>query len=284
MIMKNTIIFDSGSTKTDIRIINNNQISSVQTIGINPFYQNSEDIVGAIKPCFGDKENKTEFEIYFYGAGCSFDEKKSLVHTAIAQLFPSSSISIESDLLGAARALFQDKSGIACILGTGTNSCLYQKGEIIKNVPPLGYILGDEGSGANLGKILVADILKGVAPMNITQRFFEEEQCSPEEIMNCVYKKSFPNRYLANFSRHIYRHINEEYFKTLTLKAFDTFFQRNILQYDQTIKNIGFIGSIAHHFSPYLEQIALQYGYNIQHILKSPMEGLISFHSPSTRN
>ncbi|MEE0912875.1 MAG: ATPase [Paludibacteraceae bacterium] len=281
--MKKTILFDSGSTKTDIRIIYNRQITELQCVGINPFYQNRDEIYHVLRTCFGQDENSEEFEIYFYGAGCSFEEKKEIVRSALSRLFPKSCISIENDLLGAARALLQQKNGIACILGTGANSCLYQKGEIIKNVPPLGYILGDEGSGANLGKLLVADILKGIAPQKVILRFYEEEKCSAEEIMNHIYKESFPNRYLATFSKHIYRHKDELYFQNLILEAFDNFFKRNIVQYDSTVKEIGFVGSIAFHFTHQLEITAQKYGYSIQQILKSPIEGLITYHTTSPR-
>lgn len=281
--MKKTILFDSGSTKTDIRIIYNRQITELQCVGINPFYQNRDEIYHVLRTCFGQDENSEEFEIYFYGAGCSFEEKKEIVRSALSRLFPKSCISIENDLLGAARALLQQKNGIACILGTGANSCLYQKGKIIKNVPPLGYILGDEGSGANLGKLLVADILKGIAPQKVILRFYEEEKCSAEEIMNHIYKESFPNRYLATFSKHIYRHKDELYFQNLILEAFDNFFKRNIVQYDSTVKEIGFVGSIAFHFTHQLEITAQKYGYSIQQILKSPIEGLITYHSTSPR-
>jgi len=283
MVMKKTILFDSGSTKTDIRIIYNRQITELQCVGINPFYQNRDEIYHVLRTCFGQDENSEEFEIYFYGAGCSFEEKKEIVRSALSRLFPKSCISIENDLLGAARALLQQKNGIACILGTGANSCLYQKGKIIKNVPPLGYILGDEGSGANLGKLLVADILKGIAPQKVILRFYEEEKCSAEEIMNHIYKESFPNRYLATFSKHIYRHKDELYFQNLILEAFDNFFKRNIVQYDSTVKEIGFVGSIAFHFTHQLEITAQKYGYSIQQILKSPIEGLITYHTTSPR-
>ncbi|MBO5829530.1 MAG: ATPase [Paludibacteraceae bacterium] len=281
--MKKTILFDSGSTKTDIRIIYNRQITELQCVGINPFYQNRDEIYHVLRTCFGQDENSEEFEIYFYGAGCSFEEKKEIVRSALSRLFPKSCISIENDLLGAARALLQQKNGIACILGTGANSCLYQKGKIIKNVPPLGYILGDEGSGANLGKLLVADILKGIAPQKVILRFYEEEKCSAEEVMNHIYKESFPNRYLATFSKHIYRHKDELYFQNLILEAFDNFFKRNIVQYDSTVKEIGFVGSIAFHFTHQLEITAPKYGYSIQQILKSPIEGLITYHTTSPR-
>lgn len=275
--MKNTILFDSGSTKTDIRIIYNENISSLQTIGFNPFYQDSDNIYSALRECFGFANNNDYFDIFFYGAGCSFEDKKETVRSAIAKIFPHATISIKNDLLAAARALFQKEDGIACILGTGANSCLYKAGEIIENVPPLGFILGDEGSGANLGKLLIADILKGIAPKNVVERFFEEENCSAAEIMDCVYKKSFPNRYLASFCQHIHRHINEKYFQDLSESAFDAFFKRNISQYPANTK-IGFVGSIAFHFAPQLKRVAKQYNYSDLKILKSPIEELINFH------
>lgn len=276
--MKNRIIFDSGSTKTDIRFLYGEEIIEKQSSGINPFYQDSDDILNSLQKDLGFQQNNESFEIYFYGAGCSFPEKKEVVKAALTEIFPNSSIKIENDLLGAARSLFQNKTGIACILGTGSNSCHFAEDQILKNIPPLGFIIGDEGSGANLGKLLIGDILKGLAPSDVSQRFFSEENCTAEEIMNHIYKEEFPNRYLANFSRHIYKHINEEYFENLVLAAFNAFFERNILQYDASIKEIGFVGSIAHHFAPQLKKIAEKHCYRIEKIVKTPMEGLIDYH------
>lgn len=270
------LIIDSGSTKTDYCWVKNSNIQyQDNSLGINPFLQSPDDILATLSNIL--KKCDEPSQIYFYGAGCTA-EKSAIVKEQLCILYPKAKIEVASDLLGAARSLLQHEPGIACILGTGSNSCYYDGEKILKNVSPLGFILGDEGSGAVIGKHLVSDIMKGIAPQNVIQQFYDETKLTAPEIMDHVYKQSFPNRYLAQFTQHIFDHRKESYFQNLLVQCFDQFFKRNISQYSQDL-DISFIGSIAHHFKEELNLSALRNNYSIKKIEKSPMDGLIRFHS-----
>lgn len=272
------LIIDSGSTKSDFIWIKKNDIRyKSQTTGINPFYQKENDILATITNACPIEIREQTKQVYFYGAGCSFKEKCDMVQRPLQEIFSHAIIEVHNDLLGAARSLFQHNEGIACILGTGSNSCQYNGNGIVKNVSPLGFILGDEGSGAVLGKNFIGDILKGLAPIEITERFFQEENISPAVIMDKIYKQPFPNRFLAQFSKHIYQYKKEPYFHQLLITCFKDFFFRNISQYPESLA-IGLIGSIAYYFQEELLDVARQDNRTITIIEKSPIDGLIKYH------
>lgn len=275
------LIADSGSTKTHWCVVENAEITlEIFTDGINPFYQTNMEISALIETQLIPKLNKTDFkQLYFYGAGCSFPEKKALVSQALDRFFNNSILEIQSDLLAAARALFQHEKGIACILGTGSNSCYYNGTEITQNISPLGFILGDEGSGAVLGKLFIADCLKNQLPETLKEKFLAEYELTPAIILENVYKKAFPNRFLAKFSPFILNHIDEPSIFNLVYDAFDAFFVRNVIQYPLDDMQVGMIGSIAHYFSDTLEIVASERGISISNIEQSPMNGLVKFHS-----
>lgn len=275
------IIADSGSSKTHWVIIENNTVKQeIYTDGINPFYQSEMDIISLIESQVIPELESGDIEsIYFYGAGCSFPDKKILVSQALVRFFSNAIIEIQSDLLAAARSLFQHEKGIACILGTGSNSCFYDGKKIIQNVSPLGFILGDEGSGAVLGKILIADCLKNQVPSWITEKLLERYNLTQAQIMENVYKKPFPNRYLALFTPFILEHIEEPSIFNLVYDSFDAFFLRNVMQYSLEDISVGFVGSISHYFSDTLKIVASERGIHITEILQNPMLGLIKYHS-----
>ena len=205
------LIADGGSTKTDWSIVSGNQeIDRIKTRGINPFFQTEEDISAEIRDNLVPKIKKygSIEAVYFYGAGCAFPEKNEILRRSITHYLPVP-VEVGSDLLAAARALCGNSPGIACILGTGSNSCLYDGKDIIKNISPLGFILGDEGSGAVLGKLLVGDVLKNQLPVALQKAFFAEFGLTPAVIMEKVYKQPFPNRFLASLSPFLLRHIEE---------------------------------------------------------------------------
>jgi N-acetylglucosamine kinase-like BadF-type ATPase len=262
-------------------VVNNGEIlQEIFTDGINPFYQTDMDIIGLVDSQLIPNLEYSEFEkINFYGAGCSFPEKKFLVSQALVRFFGNSLIEIQSDLLAAARSLFQHEKGIACILGTGSNSCFYDGKEIIQNVSPLGYILGDEGSGAVLGKLLMADCLKNQLPEWLSEKLLDEYELTPAIIMENVYKEPFPNRFLAKFTPFILEHIEEPSIFNLVYDSFDAFLIRNVLQYPLEDIQVGFVGSIAHYFSDTLEIVASERGVIISEIIQNPMKGLVQFHT-----
>lgn len=275
------LIADSGSTKTHWCITEKGKIlKEVFTEGINPFYQSQQDIVILLdSQLIPQLQDYSIDEIYFYGAGCSFPEKKLIVAQALIRFFGAATVEIQSDLLGAARSLLQHEAGIGCILGTGSNSCYYDGKEITQNVSPLGFILGDEGSGAVLGKLFVADCLKNQMPEWLRDKFMDEYELTPAQIMDRVYKQPFPNRFLAKFTPFMLNHIEEPQIFNLVFDAFDAFFVRNIMQYPLDNMKIGFVGSIAHHFRDTLEIVAMEHGLTISEIQQSPMEGLVKFHN-----
>jgi len=275
------LIADSGSTKTHWCITENGKIlKEIFTDGINPFYQSQQDIVVLLdSQLVPHLQDFPIDEIYFYGAGCSFPEKKLIVAQALIRFFGAATVEIQSDLLGAARSLLQHEAGIACILGTGSNSCYYDGKEITQNVSPLGFILGDEGSGAVLGKLFVADCLKNQMPEWIRDKFMDEYKLTPAEILDRVYKQPFPNRFLAKFTPFLLSHLEEPQIFNLVFDAFDAFFMRNIMQYPLKDTKIGFVGSVAHYFRDTLEIVAAEHGLMISEIKQSPMEGLVRFHS-----
>lgn len=275
------LIADSGSTKTNWCLIDDKTVvKNISTLGINPFYQDEIEIASEIEKRLLpniDKDVKIE-HIVFYGAGCSFPEKKALVSNALRKYFSGAKIEVESDLLGAARSLFGRKEGIACILGTGSNSCYYDGNSIIENVSPLGFILGDEGSGAVLAKALVADCLKKQLPEHLCKQFVEKYDLTPAIILENVYKKPFPNRFLAKFTPFLSENIHEPAIHSIVYNGFASFFQRNITHYPNN-KQIGFIGSVAFYLSEVLSKVAKDQNFKIATIVKDPMEGLILYHS-----
>lgn len=257
---RNTLTADSGSTKTAWRYVASDGRSYVyQTDGINPYYQSREDIVRQVETQLLPRLSQFPTVIRFYGAGCSVD-KAPVVQSALQTLFPSASVEVGSDLLGAARITCGSQPGIVCILGTGSNSCYYNGNAIQQNVSPLGYIIGDEGSGAVLGKMLVGDVLKNQLPEAISKAFFERFQVTASEIIEHVYKKPFPNRYLAQFAVFYAEHPECEELQNLLKMSFDAFVRRNLLQYDELRHlPLHFVGSVAYHYVETLKEVLANY-------------------------
>ncbi|WP_075589796.1 ATPase [Labilibacter marinus] len=273
------LIADSGSTKTEWQLIESKHPSQTCfTKGINPFYQSVEDIIISLKSDYSLIKDNID-NVYFYGAGCANEEQNNIVKEALSSFFNGADIQVNSDLLGAAHSLCQDKPGIACILGTGSNSCYYNGKEIIENVSPLGYILGDEGSGAVLGKLLMADLLKNQLPSEIQQLFYETYKLTPQDIMNAVYKEPFPNRYLAQFSQFMIQQIHHPEIEAIVSQSFNDFINRNLLQYSRYAElPIHFTGSIAFYFKQPLSKAIQQHSLQLGQVTASPMQGLIEYH------
>lgn len=274
------LIADSGSTKTDWCIVlNDTLIKRIETKGINPFFQSEEEIRQALTASLLPQLPEGTFNsVYFYGAGCTL-EKAPVLRRAIADSLPVvGNIKAHSDMLAAARGLCGHEAGIACILGTGSNSCFYDGKEIVSNISPLGFILGDEGSGAVLGKLLLGDVLKNQLPPAIKEAFLKEFDITAPEIIDRVYRQPFPNRFLASLSPFIARHLEEPVLRTLVFNSFTAFLRRNVMQYDYEHFTVHFIGSVAHCYKEILQEAAQETGVRIGKILQSPMEGLIEYH------
>ena len=239
------LIADSGSTKTDwCVILNGTPIKRIGTKGLNPFFQSEEEIQQELThSLLPQLPEGTINSVYFYGAGCT-PEKAPVLRRAIADSLPIvGNIKAYSDMLAAARGLCGHEAGIACVLGTGSNSCFYDGKEIVNNISPLGFILGDEGSGAVLGKLLVGDILKNQLSPAIKEAFLKQFDLTAPEIIDRVYRQPFPNRFLASLSPFIAQHLEEPGIRQLVLGSFIAFFRRNVMQYDYTQYPAHFIGS-----------------------------------------
>ena len=275
------LIADSGSTNTHWCLVQGGKVvNEIVTDGINPFYQTDMEIIALLDDQLIPKLDKIDIDsIYFYGAGCSYPEKKILVSRALVRFFGNSMIEIQSDLLGAARSLFQHEKGIACILGTGSNSCYYNGKVIEQNVSPLGFILGDEGSGAVLGKLFIADCLKNQLPVELKEKFLTSYELTPEIILENVYKKPFPNRFLAQFTPFLLENIEEPSVFNLVYDSFDAFLVRNVMQYPLEDLLVGCVGSIAWYFRDTLEIVASERRIVISDIVQNPMNGLVKYHS-----
>jgi N-acetylglucosamine kinase-like BadF-type ATPase len=275
------LIADSGSTKTHWSVLSGTDVlKEVFTKGINPFYQSEAEICHEIELNLMPELKDFHIDgVFFYGAGCSFPEKKLMVSAAIGVHFKDVVIEVESDLLGAARALFQKEKGIACILGTGSNSCLYDGESIVENVSPLGFILGDEGSGAVLGKLLVADCLKNQLPVELKDKFLLQYELTPAIILENVYKKAFPNRFLAKFTPFLLQNIEQPSIFNIVYDSFDAFFVRNVMQYPLDGYKVGLVGSVGYYFRDTLEIVASERNIVLSEIVQSPMAGLVKYHS-----
>ena len=277
------LIADSGSTKTDWCVVENGEsILRFKTRGMNPFFQTEEEIGKEIEA--GLLPSLKDFEpsaIYFYGAGCAFPEKNNMIRRAVNR-YLSVPVEVGSDLLAAARALCGDQPGIACIMGTGSNSCYYDGREIVKNVSPLGFILGDEGSGAVLGKLLIGDVLKDQLSPALKDQFLTQYELTPALIMDKGFRQSFPNRFLAGFSPFIREHLDEPAIWELVTRSFLAFFTRNVKQYDYFELPVHLVGSVAWYYQDILKEIAFDLGIRLGTIARSPMEGLIAYHGQST--
>ena len=277
------LIADSGSTKTDWCVVENGVlVQQIFTKGTNPFFQSEEEISNEIATALLPELKTDEFDaVYFYGAGCGFPDKIEIVHRAISkQLKVKGNVEVATDMLAAARGLCGREAGIACIMGTGSNSCYYDGENIVANVSPLGFILGDEGSGACLGKLMVGDLLKNQMTLELKEKFLTQFNLTPADIIDRVYRKPFPNRFLASLSPFLAQNINEPCVHELVLNSFKAFFKRNIMQYEnyQNLK-VNLIGSVAFYYKEVLAEAAEAMGIQLGTIIQSPMEGLIKYHA-----
>ena len=276
------LLADSGSTKVHWCLVTaSGQCSDVFTDGINPLFQTCDAMRNSICNQLLPQISSllwagTLTHVFFYGAGCT-PEKKVFVQRALEGVFKKAEVSVESDMLGAARGLLNRHAGVACILGTGSGSCFYNGETIEWCVPSLGYILGDEGSAAVLGKRLVGDLMKNQLGDDLKEAFFKEYETSMADIIEKVYRQPFPNRFLAKLSKFCADHIEDKRIHDLVYDHFVQFIRRNLVQY-KTDQPIGFVGSIAYYYRPILEEAMRAEGLPLGTILKDPIEGLKEFH------
>jgi N-acetylglucosamine kinase-like BadF-type ATPase len=287
--MSYQIIADSGSTKTDWVLVHNDLIVvELTTQGLNPYSNSFDDVVLVIQqdvyPLIKDKLKEAEIQsIYFYGSGCGNRDMQTLISDALKMVIPCSNIEVYHDMLGSARALCGREEGIACILGTGSNSCLYNGTEIVDSKPAPGYVLGDNGGGAHMGKQLLMDFINDEMPNGLKRVIETELSITIENIYENVYKRKLPNRYLASFMVFIKHELNgvySEYLTQLVENSFQTFFDKHILKYTLTsTKEIHSVGSVGFYFRENLHNVATKNGYTLGKVIKSPIVGLIEYHT-----
>lgn len=273
------IIADAGSTKTHLMVMNGSEIvSDIIMPGMNPYYQTSEQMKCLIENANIKQYSDNICSVFHYGAGCANADNKNIVRDAWKYVFHNAEVEVDSDMIGTVRSLFtDDECGIACIIGTGSNSCQCEFGKITKNVPSLGFMLGDEGSGAYMGRMLVSNVLKGIYNKSISGLFFSEMNVDAQKIMDAVYKGGMPNQYLASFVPFIVNHRDIPELEDLVNNSIKSFFERNLCQYSQRYP-LGFIGSLAVLFSDNITRIAKDYGFSVKKIEKDPLPGLCRYH------
>jgi N-acetylglucosamine kinase-like BadF-type ATPase len=274
------LIADSGSSKTDWRVLHKDgQISQFRGIGFNPYYLSVAEMTQQLKQDFLLNLSNQIQEIYYYGAGCAAPEKKVEVQQALRAIFPAAQIQIDHDLLAAAKATCGHQAGIACILGTGSNSCDYDGKTIVASRPAAGYILGDEGGGSDVGRKFLQDFIHEEMPAAIRQEAIDRFQLSQYGIQEQVYRKPFPNRYMASFCRFITEHKANPYCYGLFYDAFQNFFTKHVCKYpDFQTKPVHFVGSIAYYNADILRKAAIDRGIQVGLILESPIAGLTLYH------
>ena len=275
-----TLVADSGSTKTDWLLYDEEHgYSEFHTTGINPVRDSSSIITNVLMdelvPYLPSKSMASN--VYFYGAGCMDPYRLELIKI-LSDIFPNADIAAESDLLGAARALCGKNPGIVCILGTGSNSGLYDGERIIKSISPLGFILGDEGSGAVLGRTLIGNLIKGEMPSGLLEEFLDYVKLSIPEIIENVYRKPRPNLFLASLVPFIERHREIDQIHDMLVNSFRQFLYRNVRHYGHKEMPINFVGSIAHTFKKELRESIEEEGGILGDIIQHPIQNMAEFH------
>lgn len=276
------IIADGGSTKTNWCLLNNaGQKIYFNTEGYNPYFVSSDYIVESLyKGLPSDLELDEISEVNYYGAGCSTDDKVKIVVDAMGIVFKNASIHVGHDLLAAARALLGLDKGFAAILGTGTNTGIYDGKDIAYNIDSAAYILGDEGSGCYIGKKLLTDYLRGYMPEVVRERFWETYKLTPEEVTDNIYTKPLANRFCASFSKFVYdNNVHAEYSRNIVKTSFVDFFE-NLVSHYPNYKDYTFncIGSVGYNFRNVLEETTQEYGMKVGKIIRSPIDELVRYH------
>jgi N-acetylglucosamine kinase-like BadF-type ATPase len=274
------LIADSGSSKTDWRVIHRNgQISQYRGVGFNPYYMTSEEMAIQMRQDFLVNLSDEIEQIFYYGAGCAAPERKEEVAQALRSIYPHAKIDIDHDLSAAAHATCGHQPGIACILGTGSNSCDYDGKAIVATRPAPGYILGDEGGGCYVGRKFLQDFIHEEMPQEIRDAAIDRFQITQNIIQDHVYRQPYPSRYMASFCRFITENKSNPYCYGLFYQAFRDFFAKHVCKYENyQSKPVSFVGSIAFYNSDILRKAAFDTGIQVHIIIESPIAGLTLYH------
>jgi N-acetylglucosamine kinase-like BadF-type ATPase len=277
---KNYIIADSGATKCQWTLVLGNQKKTITTIGISPYFLTTDQIVETIAKGFNKKVDTNIINaVYFYGTGLSNPLNVASIKKALKKVFPKADLDIQTDLVAVARATCQHSKGVACILGTGSNTGYYNGKKIVKNSPGLGYVLGDEGSGAYLGKKVLQYYLYKTFDEELMHAFESKYPINKDQILDAIYKQPLPNRYMASFSEFLSEHRGHYMIENIIEDGINDFFFAHLNKLNESwLYPIHFAGSVAYIFRDVIKQLATAYELEIGTIVKSPMEGLIAFH------
>jgi glucosamine kinase len=275
------LIADCGATKSEWCLINKGKTKTVFTQGISPYFLNTTQIRDLLQNELKPKLRNVEVDqIFYYGTGCANPANARSVKKALASVFETSDISVSHDLMAAARALCGREKGVACILGTGSNSCYYNGKSIVRNSPGLGYVLGDEGSGAYLGKKVIQYYLYQTFDEELRGRFDLTYTTNTSEILENVYKKPLPNRYLASFTNFLVENRGHYMIENIIEDGLNDFFFNHLCKYRETwTLPVSFAGSVAFGFKDVLQQLCNSYAFELGRVMKNPMEGLVTYHS-----
>lgn len=274
------VIAESSSTHSEWSLIDGNNVVAHAIIsGINPYFLTRREISHIIRLELPREFFKRRWDkVLFYGAGCSTPERKKIVELSLVAQFKTP-VTVDSDLVGAAHGLLQHDAGLACILGTGSNSCFYDGEKITKSVTSGGFILGDEGSGSSMGRIFLSDVLKNIAPRDLIEEFYAVNKITTADVMDSVYNNPHANHNLHNYSFFLADHLDNEYARDLVTNEIKRFFDRNLCQYEYKDYPICFVGSVATRYSEILLQLAYSYNMNVKKIVSESMPGLVAYHS-----
>lgn len=277
--MPKRLIADSGFTKTDWRLLlADGSIEQARTAGINPYYQTENEMLSVIKDLYAQLPVSVD-EIFYYGTGCSSRVNRDKIADLLKKYYSHAAIDVNHDLLAAARSLCGEEPGIACILGTGTNSCFYDGQKITHNIPSLGWAIADEGGGTYLGKTLVTDYYRKDMPEDLRKVFKATFGLTKDQFLVHVYQEPMPGRFLAGFAKFISQHISHPYLYQLVANGFDVFIRKNVLKYEKHHEvPVHFTGSVAYYFGSILRQMAEKHNLHVKHITEHPIAGLTLFH------
>lgn len=275
------LIADSGATKTEWCICEKGQSETFKTEGLNPYYHTRESIRGVLKNDLMDKIDIAEVsDLFFYGAGCDSEEKKEMVQQTIEEFFSSAHTEVYHDLLGAARACFLDKPGIGCILGTGSNSCLYDGEKILEHIPSLAFILGDEGSAGYFGKKIINSYFRFELPPELKESFEKNYNTSLDHITRGVYDGAQKSRFIASYGAFLGDHDDHPFIKDMLYEGFENFITRILLNYTNARDyEVGFVGSVAYAHQKLISEILRENGMKPGPFIRKPMQRLVEFHT-----
>lgn len=279
--MSVSLIADSGATKAEWCLVNGKKKETVFTAGISPYFLSTDSIADLIQKEVASVLKKNTIDaVFFYGTGCANPQNAKSVKKALQKVFPSSVITVNTDLMAAARAVCGDEKGIACILGTGSNSCYYNGKSIVKNSPGIGYVLGDEGSGSYLGKKVIQYYMYNTFDEDLRARFDAKFVTTPVEVLDNVYKQPFPNRYLASFALFLAENRGHYMIENIIEDGLNDFFFQHLNKYNEVWKYpVNFVGSVADGFKDVIQTLCSSYEFELGTVVKNPMQGLVKYHS-----